>query len=92
MPSSAAIKNVCSYTFSPPCHNAVLLNEAQTASTYARSQVLTALLLESSLLGCDAELVQELLLKHFTFEDEGTKILQNVRSHSPNNSVTSQET
>jgi len=26
MPSSVAIKNVCSYTFSPPCHNAVLLN------------------------------------------------------------------
>jgi len=26
MPSGAAIKNVCSYTFPPPCHNAVLLN------------------------------------------------------------------
>jgi len=79
--TSAAINNVCRYTFSPPCHNAALLNQAQTTSTDTRPQVLTALLLDPSLLGCDAELVQELLLKHFTREDEGTKTLQNVTNH-----------
>jgi hypothetical protein len=93
MSSSAAIMNVCGHTLSPPCHHAVLLNYAQTTSTYTRPQVRTTLLMDSSLLGCDAELVQEeLLWQHFTLADEGTKLLRNVTNHSPSDGVTSQET
>jgi hypothetical protein len=46
----------------------------------------------SILPGCDAELVQEEILRQqFTLEDEGTKILQNVMNLLPSDSVTSQE-